>query len=128
MRAILSHPGHAESFAAHGGEYAPMHELVASLSNRPYAGTLYAFNSLTTFVITSAISYSECDGHDEVLIQFNPILNLFEVGYGEWVSSTRNPPHRIAANRRCSGADVLAVVDLYVLRLRITSRHSGNGR
>jgi hypothetical protein len=105
-----------------------MHELVASLSKRSYADTLYAFKSLSTFVITSAASYSECDGHDDVSIQFNPIVNLFEVRYGEWVSSTRNPPHRIAANRTCSEADVLAVVDLYVLRLRVTSRHSGNGR
>ena len=102
-----------------------MRQLIVSLSKRPYAEVLYAFNSLTTFVITSAVSFSGRDGRDEVMIEFNPETSLFIVSYAEWVSPARNPPHRIADKHKCSAADVLAVVDLYVLRLQITNRHDG---
>ena len=122
MWAILPHPDHAESFADHGEEYAPMRRLAASLSKQPYADAVYAFKSLITFVLTFAASYSEREGHDQITIRYSPGTGSFDVAYAEWVSPTRNPPHRIAATRSCSETDVLAVVDLYVLRLQTMDR------
>ena len=118
--ATLSDPAHAEGFADHGEANAPKRRLVASLSGRPYAGSLSAYNSLTTFVITFAAGHSEREGHDEVTVRFSPETGVFGVAYAEWVSATRNPTHRIAAGRSCSEGDVLSVVDLYVLRLHMT--------
>ncbi|MDB5328912.1 MAG: hypothetical protein JWP03_63 [Phycisphaerales bacterium] len=123
MWAILSDHGHADGFTDHGPAYAPMRQLVASVSKRLYADALHAFNSLTTFCITSAANYTESDGHDEVVIRYSPEMGLFCVEYAEWVSPTSNPTHRIAARRSSiAQSDVLGVVDLYVLRLQITIR------
>src|SRR5687768_13387887 len=97
-----------------------MRRLVASLSGRPYAGSLSAYNSLTTFVITFAAGHSGREGQDEVAVRFSPETGVFGVSYAEWVSAARNPPHRIVAGRSCWEGEVLSVVDLYVLRLHMT--------
>ncbi|OAI47653.1 hypothetical protein AYO44_09140 [Planctomycetaceae bacterium SCGC AG-212-F19] len=99
-----------------------MRLLVGQLAQRPYAGEVFAFKSLATFVLMTAPSYQEAAGHDEVGIGYDPGSGLFAVGYCEWVSPTRNPRHRVAASRSCEVAQVAEVVDRYVLRLLLVRR------
>jgi hypothetical protein len=101
MWAILSDPGHAESFADLGEVYASLRRLVEQLGQRSYAGQIYAFKSMTSFNLTTAPSYQEAAGHDEIGIAYNPESGLFGIGFSEWVSPTRNPRHRTAASRAC---------------------------
>lgn len=122
MWAILSDPGHEESFADHGDAYDPIRWLLAELSLRDYASRVYGVKSLASFSITTAPSYQEADGHDSVWIEYHPERGLFAVGYSEWVSATRNPPLRMAAGRMCEAGEVAEVIDRYVLRLILSRR------
>lgn len=122
MWAILSSPDHVASFAEFGEEWAPLYRLAIALAGRPYAPGLWAFKSLASFNITTAEKHSGLDGHDIVHIEFDPRQQVFHVRYEEWVSSTRNPPHRIAASRDCDESAALETVDLYVLRLLLLRR------
>jgi hypothetical protein len=128
MWAILSHPGHAESFLDHGEAYAPMRRLVERLGQRPYAGEVYAVKSMWYFCLTTAPSYQEAPGHDEVWIAYNPGNGLFDVGYDEWISPTRNPQRRTAVGRTCERPEVMDVVDRYVLRLLLLGRERDRPR
>jgi len=120
MWALLSNPGHAESFAPHGENYAPLSRLVAELAGRSYAGGVFAFKSMTSFHLTTAATYQDFEGHDAIGIGFGPRTWLFGVGYDQWVSPTRNPQRRTVACRSCVEAGVSGIVDLYVLRLLLT--------
>lgn len=120
MWAVLSDPGHAESFRYHGEAYEPMRQLVASLASRPYADQMFAYKSLATFNIITAATYQVADGHDVIGIVFNPGTGLFAVGYCEWVSPTRNPQHRAAARRAAECHEAIEIIDRYVQRLWMT--------
>jgi hypothetical protein len=117
MWALLSDPGHAAGFADLGEAYAPLRRLVEQLARRPYAGAVFAFKAMASLNLTTAPGYQEAAGHDQVGIGYNPAPGLFGVGYSEWVSATRNPPHRDVAGRTCEWSTVVDVVDCYVLRL-----------
>ena len=123
--AVLSDPGHADSFLLHEEAYEPMRHLVASLALRPYAEQVFAYKSLATFNITTAATYQEADGHDVIGIGFNPANGLFAVGYCEWISPTRNPHHRTVASRTAQCQEAIEIIDRYVQRLRMTRRPSG---
>lgn len=122
MWALLANPGHAESFDYHGVDYAPLPLLVEQLASREYANRVYVVKSLATFILTMAPTYIEDTGHDSINIQYNPDRSLFDVSYCEWLSPTRNPPHRIAAKRTCEPAEVGEIIDRYVLRLLLFRR------
>jgi hypothetical protein len=124
MWAILRDPCHLETFLDLGESFAPMRGLVEHLIQRSYAGDVFAFTSLDCFVLTSAPSYMETEGHDRIAIDFDPVGGLFTVRYCEWVSPARNSSHSEAACRTCERPEVLEVIDLYVLRL-ILLRRSG---
>lgn len=128
MWALLSDPGHADSFDKHGEAYAPLRRLVEHLARQEYAGRVYAFKSLASFNLTTAPMYQQADGHDVISIEYDPGRGLFGVGYREWVAPTRNPRnprHRAAANRACEVTQVAEVVDRYVLRLLLTRQPEG---
>jgi hypothetical protein len=128
MWAILSGPDHIASFADFGADWgAPMHRLATALSERSYAPGLWAFTSLASFNITTAPKHAALDGHDVVHIEFDPRQQSFHIEYQEWVSSTRNPPHRSVASRECAEAVALETVDLYVLRLLLLRREEPTG-
>jgi hypothetical protein len=118
MWGILTSPLHAQSFEEHGEDYAPMRALVERLSERPYAGELFAFKSLATFILTTAPTYAAKSGHDCISIDYDPTRKQFILKYEEWVSETSNPPHRVASRRICAGVEVHDVIDSYVIRLQ----------
>jgi hypothetical protein len=122
MWALLSDPGHAESFTDLGDAYALLRRFVEQLAHREYAGRVYAFKSMASFNLTTAPTYQEDAGHDVIGIGYNPGRGLFGVGYCEWLSPTRNPPHRTAASRACEAAEVGEVIDRYVVRLLLSSQ------
>lgn len=124
MWALLSDPGHEESFADHGVAYAPMRRLLAELARRDYAGVVYGVKSLASFSITTAPTYQDAEGHDAVVVMYHPGRGLFAVGYSEWVSPTRNPPLRSAAGRMCEASETGEVIDRYVLRLLLSRRRA----
>jgi hypothetical protein len=64
MWALLSNPGHADSFEKHGEAYTPLRWLVEQLAHREYAGRVYAFKSLSSFNLTTAPTYQQADGYD----------------------------------------------------------------
>jgi hypothetical protein len=123
MWGLLSDPGHADSFDDFGEEYEPIRHLVEQLSQREYAGHVYAFKSMYTFNLTTAPTYQQADGHDDVGLGYNPRNGLFGVSYSEWVSPTRNPRHRTVASRVCERHEVGQIVDRYVLRLLLSCQH-----
>lgn len=122
MWALLSDPGHSDSFDKHGEVYAPLRQLVEELARREYAGRVYAFKSMYSFNLTTAPTYQEAAGHDQVSIGYTPGRELFGVSYSEWVSPTRNPRHRTAASRVCEQQEVGEVIDCYALRLLLSQQ------
>jgi hypothetical protein len=122
MWAILSSPDHIASFAQLGEDWAPMQRLATALSEQPYAPGLWAFTSLASFNLTTAEKHGGRDGHDVVHIEFDPRQQSFRIEYHEWVSGTRNPPHRVAASRQCPEEAAFETVELYVLRLLLLRR------
>jgi hypothetical protein len=122
MWAILSDPGHADSFLHLGEAYGALREVVALLARRPYAEEVFAFKSMASFNLTTAATYQDSPAHDEIGIGYNPRRDLFVVGYSELVSPTRNPPRRTSACRTCEQAEVIEIIDRYVLRLLLTRR------
>ncbi len=121
MWALLTNPGHSDSFGDDGTSYTPMAALLADLSNRQYAEQLFGVRSLSTFGITTAPSYAQTNGHDFVRIQYDPAKRLFHVIYDEWISATRNPPHRMACSRECESDEAGSIIDVYVVRLMLIS-------
>jgi hypothetical protein len=115
--AILTDPGHAESFVHLGEAYAPMRRLVELLAERPYADEVFAFKSIATFVLTTAPSYQQAPVHDEIAITFHPALLLFRVGYCVRIFSTAVASDQMDAIDVCEGPDVLDVIDRYSQRL-----------
>jgi hypothetical protein len=122
MWALLREPGHEASFADHGEGIRPMRHVVGFLAKRPYSHEVSAFKTMASFCITIAPTYQESCGHDVVRIGYNPEGGLFSVSYSEWISSTRNPPHRTTASRSCEPSEVIDVIDRYVLRLLLTEQ------
>ena len=122
MWAILGDPGHAGTFHDLVESFDPMRGLVERLAQRPYADDLFPFSSMACFVLTTAPSYREAEGHDRIAIDFDPEHGLFEVLYCEWASPTRNPPHHVVACRSCERAHVAETIDTYVLRLLLLRR------
>jgi hypothetical protein len=120
MWAKLTDPAHAERFDDPGD--AAMRRLVLELAQRPYAGELFAHKSMATLILTAGASQQKAAEHDEITIRCDPRRGLFEVAYCEWVSPTRSPPHREAAGRSCEAAEVVEVVDRYVVRLLLAKR------
>jgi hypothetical protein len=120
MWALLSDPGHAASFDHLGEAYAPLRRLVEQLVRREYAEQVYAYKSIASFSLTTAPTYQEADGHDEVGITYNPGRRLFGVGYSEWVSPTRNPRHQTVASHVCEPHEVGEVIERYLLRLLLS--------
>jgi hypothetical protein len=121
MWALLSDPGHAESFDKHGEDYVPLRRLVEQLAHRTYADRVYAFKSLFSFNLTTAPTYP-ADGHDVIGIQYDPGRALFSVGYHERVSPIRNPRRRTAVDRGCEATEVANVIDCCVLLLLLSRR------
>lgn len=124
MWALLSDFRHADSFNHLGEAYAPLRQLVEQLAHREYADRVYAFKSMASLNLTTAPSYHDADGHDDIGIGYNPRSGLFGVGYCEWVSPTCNPRHRTAASRVCESKEVGEVIDRYVLRLLLSGGRS----
>lgn len=120
MWALLSNPGHADSFDKHGEAYAPLRRLVEQLARREYAGRVYAVKSLASFNLTTAPTYQQTDGHDVISIEYDPERGLFDVRYSEWVFPTRNTRYRTAARPVCDPQEVGKVIDCYVVRLLLS--------
>src|SRR5262249_27221717 len=105
------------SFDHLGETYAPLRRLVDELARREYAGRVYAFNSGSSFNLTSAPGPCQSSGHDEVGIEYNPERGVFEIGYIEWRLSTCRARHRTAESRICAAHEVGEVIDRHVRKL-----------
>jgi len=128
MWALLSNPEHSDGFGGGGAKYSPMAAILFDLSKRQYAEQLFGFRSLSSFSITTAPTYAEKDGHDFVRIQYVPSKELFHVDYVEWISATRNPPHREVSSRECEYDELGTIIDAYVVRLMLTSDQDADRR
>jgi hypothetical protein len=54
MWALLSDPGHVDSFDHLGEAHAPLRRLVEQLARREYAGQVYAYQATASFNLTTA--------------------------------------------------------------------------
>jgi hypothetical protein len=124
MWALLSDPGHGNSFASHGEPYAPMRQLLLELAQREYADQVYGVKSLTTFGITTAPNYETRQGHDTVGIMYDRRRGLFAVGYSDCMSTNRSPRPRETDARTCEIGEAADFIDRYILRLILSRRHA----
>src|SRR5262245_32065124 len=113
MWALLSDPGHADSFEKHGDAYTPLRRLVEQLAHREYAGRVYAFKSLSTFNLTMAPTYQQADGCDVIGIEYDPGQALFSVRYNR-VSPSRDLGRSVVGSCCCGTTDVAEAIDSYV--------------
>jgi hypothetical protein len=115
--ASLSSPVHLEHYADDGlGEdWSAMRRVVAALSAREYAATLFAFTSLDLFCITFSPAYGEWGGSGTVVLAFDSRRRLFDVKYEGFDKQDR-------ARYRCEELEVVRLVDALVLRMSLTRR------
>jgi hypothetical protein len=117
MWALLSDPGHADSFDHLGEAYVPLRRLVEQLARREYAGRVYAFKSMASFNLTTAPTHQEAAGHDRAGIEYDPDWSLFRVGYSECASASRDSRIRTRGTRVCEPQEIGEVIDGYVQSL-----------
>jgi hypothetical protein len=120
MWALLSDPGHAQSFDDIGGSFAPLRRLVEQLAGREYAGQVYAFESLASFNLTTAPTRPESVQHEGFGIEYDPGRGVFRIGYSERSSPTRQARLRTPPVRDCDPQEVEEVIDRYVQRLLLS--------
>jgi len=113
MWALLSNPGHADSFEKHGAAYTPLRWLVEQLAHREYAGRVYAFKSLASFNLTVASTHENADNCDVIGIEYDPQRALFSVRYN-WAPPSRDVSHRVMGSCCCGATDVAETIDSYV--------------
>jgi hypothetical protein len=113
MWALLSDPGHADSFEKHGEACSPLRRLIEQLAHREYAGRVYAFESLLSFNLTTAPTYQPSDSYDVIGIEYDPGRALFSVGYNR-VSPSREVGRHVAGSCICGVMGVAETVDSYV--------------
>lgn len=122
MWLLLANPTLAESISQNCEEFSPFVELVEQLSKRSYANQIHAFISHASFVLTTAATYQEADGHDWVSVTQMDEGKLYAVAYEAWVSVTRNPKRSISDQQTCELANVPNFVDSFVLRMLTIKR------
>jgi hypothetical protein len=113
MWALLSDPGHADGFEKHGDAYTPLRRLVEQLARREYAGRVYAFQSLSSFNLSTAPTDQEADGCDAIGIEYDPGRDLFGVQYHR-VSPSRDLGRRVMGSCCCGATEVAEAIDSYV--------------
>ena len=122
----LNSPLLARSMSQNGEGFLSFARLIEQLSKRTYADQIYAFISHASFILTTAPTYQEADGHDWVSVVRKEEGKLFSIAYEAWVSDSCYPNRTISDMQSCEWANALDRIDCLVLRM-INLRRSREG-
>jgi hypothetical protein len=93
----------------------PLFRLVCYVKSQPYADSVFAYNSLNHFVLTTAPSYEVRNDHDSVTSSYSALQRYFAISY----LSRR---HGADTGYLCAPEQVFTLVDSLVLRMLLMQR------